>query len=143
MYLTRAQGIEQAIKITEDFAALHLHEHGVYSVRKVQAGKYQVIEDNASENTPENAEKQYYVTTAELWLHDDVDDTMEKEVYSYIVSAEEVGEAKKRTAEYIAEVFKKELSEYSTNTFAVTKAVPYSANTVIPIDYCELYRVND
>ena len=69
-----------------------------------------------------------------------IEDDAEKEDYTFIVKAQDVGQAKERTSEYCKRMFKDYLETNPMNAFVVLKAQPYQTDGIVPVSYCMLYH---
>ena len=144
MYLTRAQSVEKAIQVALEYAGIYLHLGGWVSVKQVKQCDYYIIEDSDEcipENAPDNpeADYEYYKVTVQSRFFNSLDDEIEKSNYTYIIKAQDVGEAKERITNYCLKMWEKELKN-PRNSFVVLKGQPYDTDGVVPVSYCELYK---
>lgn len=145
LYLTRAQSVEQAITIASEYAGMYLGLSGWFTVKQVKYCDYHIIEDSDEcipENAPKdyNADYDYFKVTVQSRFYYDLDDDVQKENHTYIIKAQDVGEAKERITEYCRKQWEKELDRNPRNSFIVLKAQPYDTDGIVPLEYCQLYR---
>jgi hypothetical protein len=145
LYLTRAQSVEQAITIATEYAGMYLGLSGWFGVKQVKHCDYKIIEDSDEcipENAPDdyNADYDYFKVTVQSRFYCDLDEDVEKESYTYIIKAQDVGEAKERITEFCKKLWEKELDRNPRNSFIVLKAQPYDTDGIVPLEYCKLYR---
>jgi hypothetical protein len=69
----------------------------------------------------------------------DLDDDVEKTNYTYIIKAQDVGEAKERITAFCEKLWETQLKN-PRNSFVVLKGQPYETDGVVPLPYCELYK---
>lgn len=144
-YLVRAQSIEKAVQVAVEYAGLYLGLTGWVKVKQAKACDYHIIEDS-DECIPENAsegdesEYEYYKVGVQTRFFFGIEDDAEKEDYTFIVKAQDVGQAKERTSEYCKRMFKDYLETNPMNAFVVLKAQPYQTDGIVPVSYCMLYH---
>ena len=143
-YLVRAQSVEKAIEVAIEYAGLYRCLSGWVVVKQVKHCDYRVIEDSDEcipENAPYNAESDYdyYKVTVQSRFFCDLDDDVEKTNHTYIIKAQDVGEAKERITDFCKKQWE-EMLKNPRNSFVVLKGQPYDTDGIVPLSYCELYK---
>lgn len=144
LYLVRAQSVEKAITVATEYAGMYLGLSGWTTVKQVKYCDYRIIEDSDEcipENAPNdyNSDYDYYKVTVQSRFFCDLDDDVEKTNYTYIIKAQDVGEAKERITAYCRKLWEETLAN-PRNSFVVLKGQPYDTDGIVPLTYCELYR---
>lgn len=143
-YLVRAQSVEKAIEVATEYAGMYLHLSGWVIVKQVKYCDYRIIEDSDEcipANAPDNVDSDYdyYKVTVQSRFFCDLDDDVEKTNYTYIIKAQDVGEAKERITAFCEKLWETQLKN-PRNSFVVLKGQPYETDGVVPLPYCELYK---
>ncbi len=145
MLVVRAQNIETAIKVAIDFANVYRGASGLVTPFKVNPVSGIIIEDDddcipESERVALELEKDYYQVSVRLITFSNEEQKFEQSDYNYIITADDVGQAKKRVDTYCSEVFKDELESHPENKFVIRKAAPFETDGVVPKEYCLMYK---
>lgn len=145
LFVVRAQNIETAIKVAVDFANVYRGANGLITPIKVNPVNCTIIDDDddcipEEERIALELEKDYYMVNVRFLEFDNNEQKWEKTDYNYLITADDVGQAKKRVESYCNDVFDEALKRHPENKFVIRKAAPFETDGLVPKEYCLLYK---
>lgn len=147
-YVVCAQTIPQAIVIACEFGQLHRGMTGYVSISKVIRLDVNVVPDDhqcipEDERIPAQYPKEYFKVTVRDGWNDELGGE-HREDTNFIITANDVGEAKERIARMIEinRAIQEKKGEHIDKSLVTTirKALPFKVDCVVPMEYSELYK---
>lgn len=142
--VVRAQNIETAIKVAIDFVNVYRKPIGDYvTPTRVNPLGCAIVDDDddcipESERKPLEEEKTYFKVTSRLTYISD--SKIMKQDNTYMITSDEVGQAKERIYRLGQKLFKDELED-PRSSFQVRKVTPLNIFALVPKSYSEMYKM--
>jgi len=144
-FVVEAQTIEQAIRIAMDFGNVYRDISGDVMPLKVNPLGCSIIFDDddciPEEEQLDPAEpKPYYKVSVRLTWYNQDDSKWEKDDRVFIITADEVGQARSRVSTFAEDLWKDQLRVYRDCHYKIRKVVPFEIDALVPEEYSRMYK---
>lgn len=147
VYFVQASTIEDALKISMDFGNMYRNISDFNPTKCVRITSDLVpdtdpcIPESEQIENPMIDDKTYYKVTARLTWLDELANKIQNIDRELIINADDVGEAKTRSARFVRQLWKERLEgpDNKDNRYTIRKAAPVKVDAVVPIKFSALY----
>lgn len=135
-FLVRAQTLENAVIIATEYCSIYKAVNQYITPIAIKAVAYTIIDEDPEPDDDNNVEDQDYYKVLIHHEYIDADRKLKTIDTKLIVSANEVGEAKDKGKHWMDDEYRTTIEQHRE---FVRTASPYSAISVIPMEYCKRF----